>query len=75
MTRQITATKAKAQFLALLDEVEAGESVEITRHGRTIARLGPARGAHALKGMFAGVVVSNATDEELYSTGEPWNLP
>jgi len=75
MTRIMTATEVKAKLLALLDEVEEGEEIEITRHGRTVARLAPARGPHALKGMFAGVVWSNASDEELFSTGLDWNLP
>ena len=75
MTRRMTATEVKSKFLALLDEVEEGESIEITRHGRTVARLAPARGPHALKGVLAGVVMSNASDEELFTTGLEWNLP
>ena len=39
MTRKLTATEAKAKILAVLDEVAAGEEVEITKHGRTVARL------------------------------------
>ena len=69
MTRTMTATEAKARFLSLLDEVERGDEVVITRHGVTIARLSPARGAHALKDRFAGIVSDDATDEELFSTG------
>jgi prevent-host-death family protein len=71
----MTATEVKAKLLALLDEVEEGEEIEITRHGRTVARLAPARGPHALKGMFAGVARSNASDEEISSTGVDWDLP
>jgi len=74
MTRQMTATQVKAKLLSLLDEIEGGEQIEITRHGLTIARLMPAKGPHALKDVFAGVVTSNATDEELFSTGERWNV-
>lgn len=73
MTRQMTATAVKTQILALLDEVADGEEIEITKHGRTVARLVPATGAAALRGRFAGVARSNATDEELFSTGEIWN--
>jgi prevent-host-death family protein len=43
MGKVVTATEAKAKILALLDEVESGEEVEITRHGRLVARLVPAR--------------------------------
>jgi prevent-host-death family protein len=74
MVRQVTATRAKAQLLALLDEVQAGESLEITRHGRVIARLVPAAGAHALRGRHAGMVMSDADDEALFSTGVDWEL-
>jgi prevent-host-death family protein len=71
----MTATQVKAKLLALLDEVEAGEEIEITRHGLTVAKLTPARGPHALEGRFAGIAMTAASDEELYSTGESWDLP
>ena len=35
------ASEAKAKWAELLDEVERGRTVRITRHGRTIARLVP----------------------------------
>ena len=74
MTRQMTATEAKAKLLAVLDEVAAGDTVEITKHGRTVARLVPARGPQALRGLFAGRVRTVDDDEEqLFSTGERWN--
>ncbi|HWC31017.1 MAG TPA: type II toxin-antitoxin system prevent-host-death family antitoxin [Dehalococcoidia bacterium] len=69
----MTATEVKAKLLALLDDVEQGEEIEITRHGRLVARLAPARGPHALKGKFAGMATTNVKDEELYSTGVTWN--
>lgn len=65
MGRTVTATEAKARILALLDEVEAGEEVEITRHGRLVARLVPARGRTALRGRFAGLVHQLVPDDEL----------
>jgi len=65
MTKTVTATEAKARILALLDEVEAGEEVEITRHGRLVARLVPARGRSALRGRFAGLVWQIVPDDEL----------
>ncbi|MBA3235410.1 MAG: type II toxin-antitoxin system prevent-host-death family antitoxin [Chloroflexi bacterium] len=71
----MTATDVKARILALLDEVEAGDEIEITRHGRTIARLAPARGPHALRGRFADVAMSVSDDEDLFATGETWDLP
>ena len=39
--REIQASEAKTHLPALLDEVERGETVVITRHGRRIARLVP----------------------------------
>ena len=73
MAKTVTATEAKTHILALLHDVEAGEEVEITRHGRLVARLVPARGGRALRGKYAGLVRTNVTDEELlFSTGEEW---
>ena len=70
MTKKLTATEAKAKILALLDEVvAAGDEVEITKHGRTVARLVPATGPHALEGSLAGVAMTAAEDEELFATG------
>jgi prevent-host-death family protein len=39
--RQIQASEAKSHFLRLLDDVERGETLIITRHGRPIARIAP----------------------------------
>jgi prevent-host-death family protein len=74
MVRKLSATEAKARILALLDEVAAGDEVEITKHGRTVARLVPANGSRALKGALAGVAISTAEDAELFTTGVTWNL-
>jgi prevent-host-death family protein len=73
MARQVTATTAKATILRLLDDAAAGEEIEITKHGRTVARLVPARGAHTLKGSFEGVATTASDEHELFSTGAPWN--
>ncbi len=39
--REIQASDAKTHLPRLLDEVERGETVVITRHGRAIARIVP----------------------------------
>lgn len=39
--RQIQASEAKTHLASLLDEVERGETLIITRHGKPIARLVP----------------------------------
>jgi prevent-host-death family protein len=75
MTIQMTATEVKAKILSLLDAVAAGEEIEITKHGRTVARLVPAKGPNALKGKLTGVAMSAADDEELFTTGASWDLP
>lgn len=74
MTIKLTATEAKAKILSLLDEVAAGQEVEITKHGRTVARLVPAVGPHALKGSLAGVAMTAGKDEDLFTTGATWRL-
>jgi len=65
MVREVTATEEKAKLMALLDDVENGEEVMITRHGRRVARLEPATGGMALWGLHEGMVTIDATDEEL----------
>jgi prevent-host-death family protein len=39
--REIQASEAKAHLPQLLDAVERGETIVITRHGRAIARIVP----------------------------------
>jgi prevent-host-death family protein len=39
--RKIQASEAKAHLPSLLDEVERGETLVITRHGKPIARIVP----------------------------------
>jgi len=56
-TETIQASEAKTHFLRILDKVEQGETIVITRHGRTIARIVPdseidhARVRQAIEGM------------------------
>jgi prevent-host-death family protein len=40
--REVGAYEAKTNLAALLDAVEKGETIVITRRGRAVARLGPA---------------------------------
>jgi prevent-host-death family protein len=39
--REVQASEAKTHLPQLLDEVERGETIVITRHGKPIARLVP----------------------------------
>jgi len=75
MTTQMTATEVKAKILSLLDAVAAGQEIEITKHGRIVARLVGATGPNALRGRFAGVATTAAPDDELFTTGAAWDLP
>jgi len=74
MARKVTATDAKATILRLLDEAASGEEIEITKHGRPVARLVPPLGARTLKGSCTGIAKATATDEDLFSTDLPWNM-
>lgn len=52
--KQIQSSEAKARLAELLDAVERGETIVITRHGKPIARLVPdeeARRADARRAM------------------------
>ena len=68
----MTAAEVKATILALLDEVAAGDEVQITKHGRIVARLVPASGPPAVPGALTGIARSTASDEDLFGTGEAW---
>lgn len=71
----MTATEVKAKILGLLDQLAAdGEDIEITKHGRVVARLSPVGSPMALRGSMAGIAKTMVSDEEeLFSTGEKWN--
>jgi antitoxin (DNA-binding transcriptional repressor) of toxin-antitoxin stability system len=48
--RSVNLAEAKAGLSALLDAVEAGEEMVITRRGRSVARLVRESGGEAAKG-------------------------
>ncbi|MDR4307518.1 type II toxin-antitoxin system prevent-host-death family antitoxin [Chelatococcus sambhunathii] len=39
--KHVSVVEARSHFSALLTEVEAGEEIAITRHGKVVARLAP----------------------------------
>ena len=56
----ISATEFKAKCLAILDDVEAsGNTVTVTKRGRPVATVGPAKIKEfpSLKGCLEGIVV------------------
>jgi prevent-host-death family protein len=74
MAKTVTATAAKAGFLRLLDETAAGEEIEITRHGRPVARMVPPSGGHSLEGLFQGRARTAVDEEALLNTEEMWDF-
>ena len=56
-------------------DVAGGDEVEITKDGRTVARLVPASGPYGLRDLFSGVAMSASEDEQLIGTGVASNLP
>lgn len=72
MAKIVTATAAKTNFLRLLDEAAAGEEIQITRHGRPVARLVPPTGARSMEGMFQGLARTAVDEEKLIDTEEMW---
>lgn len=60
--RVVSASKFKAECLAMLDEVAAtGEEIVVTKRGRAVARVSPAVEPESLRGS----VTFNVSDEEL----------
>jgi prevent-host-death family protein len=74
MPKSMNATAAKASFLRLLDEAASGEEIEITRHGRPVARLVPPTGAHSLEGLYQGRARTAVDEKTLLDTEEMWDL-
>jgi len=74
VARRVNATAAKSNFLRLLDEAAAGEEIEITRHGRPVARLVPPSGGHSLEGLFQGRARTAVDEEALLNTEEMWDF-
>ncbi len=61
----MTATEASRSFAALLDEVERGETVVVTRGGKRVASIGPTsvgNGAEVLELLAADVAADFAGD-------------
>lgn len=70
--RTFTATRFKAECLALLDEVaESGQPLIITKHGKPVARVEPVAEPRSL----LGSVTYNVTDDELiYMPLDEWDV-
>jgi prevent-host-death family protein len=81
--RRMSATEAARRFSQLLDAVERrGESVLVVRHGRTVARIGPALAAdgRAVKELLRSASPDGDWESELRELraalvveDRPWN--
>jgi prevent-host-death family protein len=77
--REIGAFEAKNKFGQLLDWVEHGEEVTITRHGKEVARLVPSRAAFnreaaraaagRIRAMSKGVTLGKLKIKDLINEG------
>jgi prevent-host-death family protein len=77
--REIGAFEAKNKFGQLLDWVERGEEITITRHGKEVARLVPSRAgfnreaaraaAQRIRAMSKGVTLGELTIKDLINEG------
>jgi prevent-host-death family protein len=77
--KEIGAFEAKNTLSALLDLVEAGEEVIITRHGKPVARLAPPHrafgreearaAAAAIRGMSEGATLGGLSIKDLVNEG------
>ena len=79
--REIGAFEAKNKFGHLLDQVEHGEEIVITRHGKAVARLVPAgpgfdrdnalRAVAGILNLSQGVTLGGLRIKDLINEGRP----
>ena len=75
--KQVGVYEAKTKLAGLLDEVERGETVTITRHGRPVARLVPiekrkrsvGEAIDAIRELRKGNILGDITIRELIEEG------
>ncbi len=71
--KAVGAFEAKNKLSALLDLVENGEEVVITRHGREVARLVPARGVANRNEAHAAIQRIRARAQQAKLGSFDWN--
>jgi prevent-host-death family protein len=82
--REIGAFEAKNTLSVLLDLVESGEEIIITRHSEELARIVPPRGtinregarkaAQRIREMSAGVALDGLSIKDIYQRGAPLSV-
>jgi prevent-host-death family protein len=75
--KQVAAAKFKATCLTLMEQVaETREPIEVTKRGKPLVVLVPARARTARRTIFGAArqsILHVAPVEELLSTGATWN--
>ncbi len=66
----INLAAAKAHFSALVDRAEAGDSVDILRRGKAVARLGPAVNARKPVDLAAMRALTEGMSPQAESAGD-----
>lgn len=75
MAGPVSIYDAKTQLSQLINRVEDGEEIVISRHGRPVARLVPlgSRRADRVPGLLAGrIILSDEFDEFLAADSRDW---
>ncbi|WP_083900743.1 type II toxin-antitoxin system Phd/YefM family antitoxin [Azospirillum sp. B4] len=67
----VGASEAKTHLAALLDKVEAGEEVTITRHGRPVAKLSPINGGKDIASAKAAATALTALRRSIAARNHP----
>lgn len=70
--QEIGAFEAKNKLAALLDRVQQGEEIVITRHGKPVARLAPYTGGVTLSDARAAAERIRARSKSLRAGGFSW---
>ena len=71
--RTISSSELARSLGDLLDLIEAGETVAVTRHGRVVARIEPAKALVPFIGALTDDMTQQCTDDELLAPVEGWN--
>ena len=74
--RVMTATEASRSFAALLDEVERGQTIVVTRGGRQIAAIGPisASNGAAVKALLTATAVDDEFEADVLAARDAVSL-
>ncbi|MGH2427464.1 MAG: type II toxin-antitoxin system Phd/YefM family antitoxin [Candidatus Limnocylindria bacterium] len=71
MPRLVAISRFKAECLGLLEEIaQTGEELVVTKRGRPLARVRPARRSPSLRGSVEYLVPD---DELIEPVGQPWD--